>query len=56
MSSINVGDKIIIQESFSGSDILEAILNSDIDEYNKYKNIQKDSALGKSSKKIQRYQ
>lgn len=45
VSSINVGDKIIIQESFSGSDILEAILNSDIDEYNKYKNIQKNSAL-----------
>ncbi len=34
---INVGDRIIIPESFSGGDILEAVLKSNVEKYAEYK-------------------
>ncbi len=44
VSTINVGDRLIIPESFSGGDILEAILKSDEEQYNEYEKILKKAS------------
>ena len=44
VSTINVGDRLIIPESFSGGDILEAVVKSDEEQHKEYEKILKKAS------------